>query len=67
MPAPTRPERSDPAPEAEPEMSQGVRRKRMQQQNKLTTEVRQSLSLLFITAVTLVASIGVGLFAGRLG
>lgn len=39
----------------------------MQQRSKLTTEVRESLSLLFITAVTLVASIGVGLFAGHLG
>lgn len=39
----------------------------MQQRGKLTTEVRQSLSLLFITAVTLMTSIGVGLFAGRLG
>jgi hypothetical protein len=39
----------------------------MQQPNKLAAEVRQSLSLLLITALTLVASIGVGLLAGQLG
>ena len=34
---------------------------------KLGAEVRQSLSLLAITVLTLLASIGLGLFAGRLG
>jgi hypothetical protein len=36
-------------------------------QTKLSTEVRQSLSLLAITTVTLVASIAVGIWAGQLG
>lgn len=35
--------------------------------NKLGTEVRQSLSLIGMTALTLLASIGVGILAGRLG
>lgn len=35
--------------------------------NKLGTEVRQSLSLIAITALTLLASIGLGLLAGHLG
>jgi hypothetical protein len=35
--------------------------------SKLTAEVRQSLSLLAITAITLAASIGIGLFAGHIG
>jgi hypothetical protein len=35
--------------------------------NKLKTEVRQSLSLIAITALTLLASIGLGLLAGHLG
>ena len=35
--------------------------------NKLGTEVRQSLSLIIITALTLLASIGLGLLAGHLG
>jgi hypothetical protein len=39
----------------------------MRQPNKLGAEVRQSVSLLFITALTLLASIGVGLLAGQLG
>jgi hypothetical protein len=39
----------------------------VQQPNKLGAEVRQSVSLLFITALTLLASIGVGLLAGQLG
>jgi hypothetical protein len=34
---------------------------------KLGAEVRQSLSLLGFTALTLFASIGFGLFVGRLG
>ncbi len=34
---------------------------------KLGTEVRQSLSLIALTALTLLASIGVGLFVGHLG
>jgi hypothetical protein len=36
-------------------------------QTKLSTEVRQSLSLLAITAITLIASIALGIWAGRLG
>ena len=34
---------------------------------KLGTEVRQSLSLIGMTALTLLASIGIGILAGRLG
>ena len=37
------------------------------QQTKLSTEVRQSLSLLAMTAVTLLASIGLGILAGQIG
>lgn len=36
-------------------------------QTKLSTEVRQSLSLLVLTAVTLLASIGLGVLAGQIG
>jgi hypothetical protein len=36
-------------------------------QTKLSTEVRQSLSLLAMTAVTLVASICLGILAGQIG
>ena len=36
-------------------------------QTKLSTEVRQSLSLLAMTALTLIASIGLGFLAGQLG
>jgi hypothetical protein len=39
----------------------------MEPQGKLGAEVRQSLSLLGMTALTLLASIGFGLFVGRLG
>lgn len=39
----------------------------MRSKTKLSIEVRQSLSLLAITAVTLIASIGLGLLAGRIG
>jgi hypothetical protein len=35
--------------------------------NKLSVEVRQSLSLIGITALTLLASIGIGLLAGHIG
>jgi hypothetical protein len=35
--------------------------------NKLGAEVRQSLSLIGMTALTLLASIGIGILAGRLG
>jgi hypothetical protein len=35
--------------------------------NKLGTEVRQSLSLIALTALTLLASIGLGFLAGHLG
>ncbi len=35
--------------------------------NKLGAEVRQSLSLIGITALTLLASIGIGLLAGHIG
>jgi hypothetical protein len=34
---------------------------------KLSSEVRQSLSLLAMTVVTLLASIGLGILAGQLG
>ncbi len=33
---------------------------------KLSTEIRQSLSLLAMTAVTLLASIGLGILAGQI-
>ena len=36
-------------------------------QTKLSTELRQSLSLLAMTALTLLASIGLGIWAGRIG
>ncbi len=36
-------------------------------QTKLSTEVRQSLSLLAMTALTLLASIGLGVLAGQIG
>jgi hypothetical protein len=36
-------------------------------QRKLWTEVRQSLSLLGMTALTLLASIGLGVLAGQIG
>lgn len=36
-------------------------------QTKLSTEVRQSLSLLAMTALILIASIGLGVLAGQLG
>ena len=39
----------------------------MTSRTKLSTEVRQSLSLLAMTAATLFASIALGLLAGRLG
>ena len=39
----------------------------MTSRTKLSIEVRQSLSLLAMTAATLVASIALGLLAGRLG
>ena len=35
--------------------------------NKLGTEVRQSLSLILMVALTVLASIGLGLLAGHLG
>ncbi len=35
--------------------------------NKLGTEVRQSLSLLAMAALTLLASIGIGVLAGHIG
>jgi hypothetical protein len=35
--------------------------------NKLGTEVRQSLSLIAMAAVTVLASIGLGLLAGHIG
>ena len=34
---------------------------------KLALEVRQSLSLIGMTVLTLLASIGIGILAGRLG
>jgi hypothetical protein len=36
-------------------------------QTKLSTEVRQSLSLLGMTALTLLASVGLGILAGQIG
>ena len=36
-------------------------------QTKLSTEVRQSLSLLAMTVLTLLASIGLGVLAGQIG
>jgi hypothetical protein len=36
-------------------------------QTKLSTEVRQSLSLLAMTTITLLASIALGIWAGQLG
>ena len=35
--------------------------------NKLGTEVRQSLSLIAMAALTLLASIGIGVLAGHIG
>ena len=35
--------------------------------NKLATEVRQSLSLIGMVALTMLASIGLGLLAGHIG
>jgi hypothetical protein len=35
--------------------------------NKLGAEIRQSLSLIGLTAVTLLASIAIGLLAGHIG
>ena len=42
-------------------------RRRCEMQTKLSTEVRQSLSLLAMTALTLLASIGLGIWAGQIG
>jgi hypothetical protein len=39
----------------------------MASRTKLATEVRQSLSLIAMTAVTLLASIGIGILAGHIG
>jgi len=39
----------------------------MDQPEKLAGEVRQSLTLIAMTALTLLASIGFGLLVGRLG
>ncbi len=39
----------------------------MTSKTKLSSEVRQSLALLMMTAVTLATSIGLGLLAGQLG
>jgi hypothetical protein len=39
----------------------------MKDTTKLSIEVRQSLALLAMTAVTLATSIGLGLLAGQLG
>ena len=36
-------------------------------QTKLSTEVRQSLSLLAMTTLTLLVSIGIGVLAGQIG
>ena len=39
----------------------------MSRRNELGTEVRQSLSLIAMAALTVLASIGLGLLAGRIG
>jgi hypothetical protein len=39
----------------------------MRGRTKLSSEVRQSLALLAMTAVTLATSIGLGVLAGQLG
>jgi hypothetical protein len=39
----------------------------MTTQTKLSNEVRQSLSLLAVTAATLLASIALGILAGQIG
>ncbi len=39
----------------------------MASRNKLAVEVRQSISLIAMTAVTLIASIGIGILAGHIG
>ena len=39
----------------------------MTRRNELATEVRQSLSLIAMAALTVLASIGLGLLAGRIG
>jgi len=48
-------------------MNEANERGRFVMQTKLSTEVRQSLSLLAMTAVTLLASIGLGIWAGKIG
>lgn len=40
---------------------------RRTESTKLGAEVRQSLSLIGMTALTLIASIGIGVLAGQLG
>ena len=48
--------------------SDGSRSRRVSTaQTKLGSEVRQSLSLIGMTALTLLASIGIGILAGQLG
>ena len=49
------------------EVERRGRRTETSEPNKLGAEVRQSLSLIGMTALTLVASIGVGLLVGQLG
>jgi hypothetical protein len=39
----------------------------MTSRSKLAAEVRQSISLIAMTAVTLIASIGIGILAGHIG
>lgn len=39
----------------------------MASRSKLGVEVRQSISLIAMTAVTLIASIGIGILAGHIG
>lgn len=52
-------------------MARRTRRKKghanMHDPEKLAAEVRQSLSLIAMTALTLLASIAFGVFVGRLG
>lgn len=66
---PRGPGRSVPDPERTrpQEQPKSEEQKESVMQTKLSTEVRQSLSLLAMTAVTLIASIGLGILAGQLG
>jgi len=53
--------------ETEHEMKEVVMADRVEMSGRLGAEVRQSLSLIGMTALTLAASIAFGLFVGHLG